>query len=103
MEGDAQFFKGEAVVDFEGEMVEEDGFVSFEEEPVFDFANDFLATFCFLVLLGNGLVDILFLGLIGVSGLDDWYFFVFCGVGHFDLLYDFLVLEVDGIHFGAHF
>ena len=48
-------------MDFEGEMVQEDGFVSFEEEPIF-YLTDYLF-FCLglLVFLSYGFINILLL------------------------------------------
>lgn len=54
-------------MDFEGKMVQEDCFVSFEEEPVLDFPDDLLFMFCFLILLCDALIDILFFALVGIS------------------------------------
>lgn len=86
-------------MDFEREMIEKDGFVSFEQKPVFDFADHIFLPFRLFILLGDGFVDILLLGLVGIAGLyhRDLLFIV---VGEFDLLDDFFVLEVDCVHFG---
>lgn len=70
MEGDAEFFHGEAVVDLEGEVVQEDCLVTLEQEPVFYLTDDVFLALGFLVLLGDGLVDVLLLGLVGIAGVD---------------------------------
>lgn len=53
MEWDVQFLHGEAVVDLQGEMVQEDGLVTLEQEPVFDLTNDVLLALGLLILLSN--------------------------------------------------
>lgn len=53
MQRDVEFVHGEAVVDFEGKVVQEDGFVPFEQEPVFDLANGLLFALGLLVLLSD--------------------------------------------------
>lgn len=67
MEWDVEFLHGEAVVDLQGKVVQEDGFVTLEQEPVFDLTNDILLAFGLLVLLGNRLVYVLLFGLVGIS------------------------------------
>ena len=66
-----QFFSCKAVVNFEREVVEEDGLISFEEEPVLDFADDVLLPFGFLVFLSDRFIDVLLLGLVGIAGVDN--------------------------------
>lgn len=102
MEGDAQFVQGEAVVDLQGEVVQEDGLVAFEEEPVLDLPDCVLFAFSLLVLLGYRLVDVLLLAFIGVPRLHYRYFCLLRVVGHLDLLDHLLVLEVDRVHLGTH-
>ena len=70
MEGDVEFIEGEAVVDLEGEVVQEDGFVSFEQEPVLDFPYGLLLVLGFLVLVGYRFVDVLLFGLVGIATLN---------------------------------
>jgi len=53
VERDAEFVHSEAVVDLEGEVVQEDGLVALEQEPVFDLADDLLLALGLLVLLGD--------------------------------------------------
>lgn len=100
MQRDVQFFHGEAVVDFEGEMVEEHCFVSLKKEPVLYLSDDVFLTFSFLVLLGDGLVDVLLFGLVGITRMHDRYLLVLDVVGEFQLLDDLLVLKVNLVHFG---
>ena len=71
MQRNVEFVHGEAVMDFEREMVEEHCFVSLEEEPVFYLPYDVLLPFSFFVLLRDGLVDVLFFGLIGITRMHD--------------------------------
>lgn len=80
-------------------MVEKDSFVSFEQKPVFDFADHIFFAFGLLILLCDGLVDILLFGLVGIAGLDHRDLLLIV-VGELDLLDDLLVLEVDCVHFG---
>ena len=98
MEGDAEFLHGEAVVDLEGEVVEEDGLVTLEEEPVLDLADDVLLALRFLVLLRDGLVDVLLLGLVGIARVHHRDLLVVDVVGQLQLLDHLLVLEVDLVH-----
>ena len=102
MEGDAEFFHGEAVVDLEGEVVEEDGLVTLEEEPVLDLADDVLLALRFLVLLRDGLVDVLLLGLVGIARVHHRDLLVVDVVGQLQLLDHLLVLEVNLVHLGRH-
>jgi len=85
-------------VDFEGEMVEEHCFVSLEEEPVLYLPYDVLLPFSFFVLLGDGLVDVLLFGLVGITRVHDRYLLVVDVVGELQLLDDLLVLKVNLIH-----
>lgn len=70
MEGDVEFIEGEAVVDLEGEVVQEDCFVSFEQEPVLDLPYGLLLVLGFLILMGYRFVDVLLFGLVGVATLN---------------------------------
>lgn len=71
VEGNIELFHGEAVVDFEREMVQKDGFVTFEQEPIFYLPDRVLLALGFLVLLSNRFVDVLLLGLVRVSGMHN--------------------------------
>ena len=53
VEGDVEFVEGEAVVDFEGEVVQKYGFVAFEQEPVLYLADRLFFVLRLLVLLGD--------------------------------------------------
>ena len=54
-------------MDFKGKMVEEHCFVSFEEEPILDFPDGLFFMFCFLILLCDTFINILFFALVGIS------------------------------------
>lgn len=102
VEGDVELLHGEAVVDLEGEVVEEDGLVALEEEPVLDLADDVLLALRLLVLLGNRFVDVLLLGLVGVARVHYRDLLVIDVVRQFQLLDKLLVLEVDLVHLSRH-
>jgi hypothetical protein len=102
VERDTQFLHGEAVVDLQGEVVQEDGLVSLEEEPVLDLAYGLLAVLGLLVLLRDRLEDVLLLALVGVARLHHRDLLLVSSVGHLDLLDNLLVFEVDCIHLSRH-
>lgn len=102
VEGDVELFHCEAVVDLEGEVVEEDCFVSLEQEPVFDLPDDVLLALSLLVLLGDGFVYVLLLGFVSVTGMHHGNLLVVDVVGQLQLLDYLLVLEVDLVHLGRH-
>lgn len=52
-------------------MVQEDSFVPFEEEPVFDFTDYIFLALCLLVLLRYRLVYVLLFALIGIPRLHN--------------------------------
>lgn len=81
-------------------MVEEDCLVTLKEEPVFDLSNDVLLALGLLVLLRDGFVDVLLLGLVSITGMHNRDLFVIDVVGELQLLDDLLVLEVDLVHLG---
>ena len=89
-------------MDLEGEMVQKNSFVSFEQKPIFNLPDYLLLVFSFLVFLGYRFVDILLFGFICISRLHNRYLLLLGGVGHLHLLYNLLVLEVYRIHLGAH-
>lgn len=83
-------------------MVEEDCLVTLKQEPILDLTDDILLALCLLIFLSDGLVDVLLLGLVRIAGMHNRDLLVIDVVGHFQLLDDLLVLEVDLVHFGRH-
>ena len=57
-------------MDFEGEVIEEDGFVSFEKEPVFYLTDYLFLCLGLLVFLSYGFVNILLFALVCRAGLN---------------------------------
>ena len=103
VERDAELLHREAVVDLEREVVEEDGLVALEEEPVLDPADGLLLALGLLVLLRYGLVDVLLLGLVGIARVHHRNLLLLrTRARQLDLLDHLLVLEVDLVHTGRH-
>lgn len=87
-------------------MVQKDGFVTLEQEPVLDFTNRCFLDLSLFILLSDRLIQVLVLGLWGLC----WSYN--CGqlllllvilFGNLDLLNDLLILEIDLIHLLRHF
>ena len=93
------------MVDSQGQVVEKDSFVPFEQEPIFDLPDDTLFDLSLFVFVGDGLVHVFIFVLVALLISFDSR-----GVVHFQLLVivelnflqDFLVLEVDLVHLCGH-
>jgi hypothetical protein len=88
-------------MDFEGEMVQEDGFVSFEQEPVLDLPYCVLLPLGLFVFLRNRLIDVLLLALVCISRLHHRNLLLIM-VRQLNLLDHLLVLKIYSVHLGTH-
>ena len=87
-------------MNFKRKMVKEHSFVSFEQEPIFNSSNYRLFDFSLLVLVSDLLVDI-----ISSSPWfrSSWLFFhIWLSMSDFDLFDNFLIFEVNLVHFCGH-
>ena len=85
-------------------MVQKHGLVTLKQEPVLNLSDGGFLDFGLLVFLCDRLVQILVLGLIGLArGYDRNVLLVIGVLGELNFLDDFLVLEIDLIHFLGHF
>lgn len=88
-------------MNFKRKMVQKHCFVSFEQEPIFYSSNYCLFDFCLLVFVGDLPVDV-----VSASSWfrGSWLFLhAWFIMSNFNLLDDFLVFEVNFIHFCRHF
>ena len=83
-------------------MVQEHCLVTLEQEPVLDLTDDLLLTLSFFIFLSNALVDVLFLGLIGFTGMYHTDVLICNIVRHLHLLDDLLIFEVNLVHLCTH-
>lgn len=102
VERDIKLLHGETVMDFEGEMIKEDCFVSFEKKPVFDLSDNVLFALGLLVFLCYWLVDVLLFRFVGVTWMHHRDLLIVDVIGQLQLLNDLLVLEIDLVHLGRH-
>jgi hypothetical protein len=63
-------------------MVQKYGFVPLKQKPILYLTDDVLLAFCLLVLLGDGFIDILLFGFVGIAGVDHRDLLIVYVIGH---------------------